>query len=59
MGINYVGSIFQVMVERVENIPGETWQWFNTLNREEWLVVLTVVCACGFVAMLGFRSSRL
>ena len=44
---------------RAANMPGETWGWFNSLNREEWLVVLTVVCACGFVSMLGFRGARL
>jgi len=54
-----MGSFFQLVVERANNIPGATWDWFNALNREEWLVVLTVVCACGFVAMLGFRSNRL
>jgi hypothetical protein len=39
--------------------PGKTWEWFNGLNREEWLVVLTVVCACGFISLLGFRGNRL
>ncbi|MCI0350180.1 MAG: hypothetical protein L0Z53_12215 [Acidobacteriales bacterium] len=39
--------------------PGHTWQWFNELNREEWMVVLVVVCACGFVALLGFQTRRL
>jgi hypothetical protein len=37
--------------------PGETWQWFNGLGREEWLVVLAVVCACGFLCLLGFRRT--
>jgi hypothetical protein len=40
------------------DIPEKTWAWFNGLNREEWFVVLAVVCACGFVCMLGFRGSR-
>ncbi len=26
---------------------------------EEWLVTLVVVCAMGFVSLLGFRSQRL
>jgi hypothetical protein len=54
-----MASFFEDMMDRANDVPGDTWQWFNTLNREEWLVVLTVVCACGFVAMLGFRSTRL
>jgi hypothetical protein len=41
------------------DLPGHTWQWFNTLNREEWMVVLLTVCACGFVALLGFGARRL
>jgi len=52
-------SFFEHMTDRAGEIPGATWQWFNGLNREEWLVVLTVVCVCGFVALLGFRSNRL
>ena len=29
------------------------------VSREEWLVVLTVVCACGFLSLLGFRRTSL
>ena len=54
-----MASFIQDMMDRANTIPGETWNWFNGLNREEWLVVLVVVCACGFVAMLGFRSNRI
>ncbi|MEO0530099.1 MAG: hypothetical protein AAF266_05915 [Planctomycetota bacterium] len=24
------------------------WVWFDSLSREEWLVVLAACCACGF-----------
>ena len=40
-------------------LPGHTWAWFNALNREEWMVVLLAVCACGFVALLCFGTRRL
>ena len=40
---------------RAAEVPAQTWQWFNGLNREEWMVVLVVVCACGFVSLLGFQ----
>jgi hypothetical protein len=53
-----MNSVFEDLLDRANQIPGETWAWFNELNREEWLVVLMVVCACGFVCMLGFRGSR-
>jgi hypothetical protein len=40
-------------------IPDKTWRWFAGLNREEWLVVLAVVCACGFLSLRGMQSRRL
>jgi hypothetical protein len=52
-------SYFEYIWDSANEVPGNTWAWFNALNREEWLVVLAVVCACGFVCMLGFRGSRL
>ena len=41
------------------SVKGDVWMWFMSLNREEWLVVLAVVCACGFMALLGYRSRSL
>jgi hypothetical protein len=52
---NFVGQLW----DRANSAPAETWQWFNSLNREEWLVVLMVTCACGFAAMLGLRTGRM
>jgi len=54
-----MGSFFEDIWYRAAEMPGHTWGWFNGLNREEWLVVLTIVCACGFVSLLGFTSRRL
>lgn len=54
-----MGEYIQITWERVCAIPGDIWYWFGCLNREEWLVTLTVVCACGFASLLGFRSRRL
>jgi hypothetical protein len=51
-------SFFETIWYDSADLPGMTWAWFNNLNREEWLVVLAVVCASGFVCMLGFRGSR-
>ncbi|MCC7475826.1 MAG: hypothetical protein IT425_10545 [Pirellulales bacterium] len=39
--------------------PTRTWDWFNSLNREEWLVVLIVICAAGFVSLFGLQTRRL
>jgi hypothetical protein len=40
-------------------VQGQTWQWFAGLSREEWFVVLGIVCACGFLSLRGFHSRRL
>ena len=34
--------------------PGNTWAWFNALNREEWLLVLTITCAPRLRQLAGF-----
>jgi hypothetical protein len=54
-----MGSFLQDIWYGAAEAPGETWNWFNSLSREEWLVTLMVVCAAGFVSLLGFQSRRL
>lgn len=54
-----MGSFLQDVWYRAAEMPTNTWQWFDSLNREEWMVTLIVVCACGFVSLLGFQSRRL
>jgi len=54
-----MSSFFESVRYRAAEVPDQTWAWFNGLNREEWLVVLAVTFACGFVALLGFQSRRL
>jgi len=54
-----MGSTFNDIWFRVTQAPAQTWQWFNTLSREEWMVVLVVVCAAGFLCLLGFQSRRI
>jgi hypothetical protein len=54
-----MSSFFQNVWYRAADVPSQTWSWFSGLNREEWLVVLIIVCACGFVSLLGFQSRRL
>ncbi|MEX2171542.1 MAG: hypothetical protein WD851_19645 [Pirellulales bacterium] len=38
------------------SVVNDIWRWFTLLNREEWLVVLGVGAACGFLCMRGFGS---
>ncbi len=54
-----MGSFLQNLWYSAMDAPTNTWNWFNSLNREEWLVALVVVCAAGFVSLLGFQSRRL
>ena len=32
----------------------DLWVWFDTLSREEWLVVMAVCCAIGFLFLKGW-----
>jgi len=34
----------------------ETWVWFNRLNQQEWIAMLAVVAALGFLCMRGFSG---
>jgi hypothetical protein len=52
-------SLIDSIWYRIAGIPDEIWQWFAGLNREEWLVVLTIVCACGFLSLRGMQARRL
>jgi hypothetical protein len=38
------------------NAKGETWQWFSTLSQQEWLVLLGIVAALGFLCMKNFTQ---
>ncbi len=54
-----MGSFFENVWYHAADFPAQTWQWFNSLNREEWIVTLVIVCVCGFVSLLGFQSRRI
>ena len=54
-----MGSFFHNAWDGAAQMPSQTWHWFMNLNREEWTVTLAVVCAIGFVALLGFQSRRI
>jgi hypothetical protein len=54
-----MAAFFETVWYRVNEIPDNTWAWFQGLSREEWLVVLAVACACGFLSLTGLRSRRL
>jgi hypothetical protein len=54
-----MGSFVQNIWYSAVDVPSQTWKWLNGLNREEWMVMLVVICACGFVCLLGFQSKRI
>lgn len=47
------------LYHRIHSGVDQSWNWFNTLSQEEWLVVLMVTCACGFLCIRGFGGKRL
>lgn len=38
----------------LSGIKAETWQWLSTLTQHEWMVLLGIVAALGFLCMKGF-----
>ncbi len=51
-----MAAVTQSIFDRLNAISGNTWAWFNGLSREEWVVVLGVAAACGFLCMRGYGS---
>jgi hypothetical protein len=51
-----MAEIIQRFYEQGTNVSGDVWQWFNSLTREEWVVVLGVTSVLGFLCMLGYGS---
>jgi hypothetical protein len=35
-------------------VKGETWRWVSTLSQQEWMVLLGIVAALGFLCMKTF-----
>jgi hypothetical protein len=33
-----------------------TWNWFNSLNVQEWFLLLGIIAALGFLCMRGYGS---
>ena len=54
-----MGTTLQNIWDGAAEMPSQTWHWFMGLNREEWMVTLVIVCAFGFVSLLGFQSRRI
>ena len=52
----YLAALKDHVVDFFMNVVNDIWRWFTLLNREEWLVVLGVAAACGFLCMRGFGS---
>jgi hypothetical protein len=51
-----MADLIQRFLDQSHEYRGDVWDWFNRLTREEWVVVLAVVAALGFLCMLGFGS---
>ncbi len=44
------------ILDRWNNGLGDIWRWFNSLNTEEWLIVLATACVIGFLFLRGNGS---
>jgi hypothetical protein len=51
-----MADLIQRIYEQGSHATGDVWQWFDSLTREEWVVVLGVVSVLGFLCMLGYGS---
>lgn len=51
-----MADLFRNLFDQAFNVRGDVWTWFSRLSREEWVVVLAVVSALGFLCMLGYGS---
>ena len=40
----------------LDSVIHETWVWFNRLDQQEWIALLAVVAALGFLCMRGFAG---
>jgi hypothetical protein len=46
------------MLRYADRILQTSWSWISSLNKEEWLLLLIVVTALGFLCMRGFGSRK-
>ena len=53
-----MGQIIDYCSEYITGQAGHSWNWFNGLNREEWMVVLAFAAASGFICLLGFKTRK-
>lgn len=47
---------YDAIVQWIGRILNASWHWFNALDRGEWLIVLAVTTAAGFLCMRGYGS---
>jgi hypothetical protein len=51
-----MGKITSQAGEYVGWVIESVWDWLFLLNQEEWMVLLAIVAAGGFLCMRGFGS---
>lgn len=43
-------------MDALNSMLHESWVWFDGLDQQEWIALLAVVAAAGFMCMRGFRG---
>ena len=56
MELTAMSGFYEMLGSHVSAASSGVWAWFAALTREEWVVVLFVVSALGFLCMLGYGS---
>ncbi len=51
-----MGNFVERISDFSSSLVGNTWNWFMLLDREEWILVLILITACGMLCLFGFGS---
>jgi hypothetical protein len=49
-------TILHWISQTIDESYRNTWEWLHHLDRQQWLVLLAVTTALGFLCMRGFGS---
>jgi hypothetical protein len=51
-----MSQIIYWLSQTISDSRRSAWEWFAHLDRQQWLVLLVVTTAAGFLCMRGFGS---
>lgn len=51
-------EFLEQLADYVVSFFNHLWNWLFLLNRQEWILLLAAVSACGFLCMRGYGSRK-